>query len=89
MKINLVFSDWRDSEGNRVYFTGAGAQLSAGDFHAGTTFSCEIDLDEDSAADLRDALEAGYVPVFYAVRRMSSGGDWARLELRLDAGKEK
>ena len=67
MKINLVFDDWRDSAGNSISYTEAGVRLTANDLHPGSTFACEIELDEDSAADLQEALDSGYVPVFYAV----------------------
>lgn len=63
----MVFDDWQDDAGNSVYFTDAGVRLSAGDFHPSSTFACEIELDEDSAVDLQEALETGFVPMFYAV----------------------
>ena len=67
MKVNLVLSDWQDDAGNSISYTEAGVRLTANDLHPGSTFTCEIELDEDSAADLQEALEAGFVPVFYAV----------------------
>jgi hypothetical protein len=37
-----------------------------GDFHSGSTFEIEIDLDEDSEMELKESLEKGYIPIFYA-----------------------
>lgn len=65
MKIRLVFDDWR-LDGESIYSTLEGIELSMGPFHSGTIFDVEIDtygVDDE----LAEALAAGYRPVFYAV----------------------
>lgn len=65
MKIKLVFDDWRDGPtGKSLYSTPAGIQLSMGDFHSGTTFDGEIDLDIEQEKDIKESMELGAVPVF-------------------------
>lgn len=64
MRIYLVFDDWRDSKHQSIYRTEKGVDLSMGDFHSGTMFAGEIQLDEDAEQDLAVALEEGYIPVF-------------------------
>ena len=64
VEIELVFEDWQNREGKSIYYTEEGVTLTCGDFHHGTVFDGEIELDESSAADLRDALDAGFRPVF-------------------------
>ena len=66
--IALVFYDWRGSlgkSGNDADFH----RLSTGSLHSGTTFQAEITLDEDIADELREALDAGYQPVFWMGKR--------------------
>jgi hypothetical protein len=82
MKIRLVFDDWRryneaSKQQESVYSTEEGVELSHADFHSGTTFDAEIELDEDSAKDLKEALASGAVPVFYAIPA-PPGGDSGR-----------
>ena len=72
MKIKLVFDDWYhipamgsfrplgygNSEGEiRI-------ELSMGDFHSGTVFEGEIELDPANAKELETAISKGYSPVF-------------------------
>ena len=63
MKIDLIFDDWR-KDGQSIYHTEEGVELSLGDFHTGTTFDGEIELDITSEHELQDAIEAGYEPLF-------------------------
>jgi hypothetical protein len=63
MKIKLVFTDWQDRNGKSVYQS----DLSLGQFHSGTTFPGEIELDEEDAHELEDALMAGNTPIFEVV----------------------
>lgn len=68
MKINLVFEDWQDGDGESVLYTEDGIELSMGDFHPGTVFDGTIRIDDESeAAALQAALEAGFRPIFYLV----------------------
>ena len=67
MKVSLVFYDWIEEEtGESVYCTERGVELSLGDFHSGTMFTAEIEL-EDYQGEFEAAAENGIVPVFYAV----------------------
>lgn len=63
MKIKLVFQDWQDKNGNSVYHT----CLSDGQFHSGTTFDGDIDLDVEDELELRNAIRKENNPVFYVV----------------------
>jgi hypothetical protein len=63
MKIKLIFDDWRVA-GVSIYETIIGTALSSGQFHSGTTFDGEIELDADDEMELEDALAMGYTPVF-------------------------
>lgn len=70
MKIKLVFEDWRDGPtGKSLYSTPAGIQLSMGDFHSGSTFTGEIDLDLEQEKDIGESMELGAVPVFKIYKR--------------------
>lgn len=64
MKIKLIFDDWK-LKGKSVYSTPAGAELSNGDFHSGTTFAGEIELTDEQTYELRLALMAGFRPCFW------------------------
>jgi len=66
MKIKLVFEDWKRG-GYSVYNTEIGTYLSAGDFHSGTTFKGDIDLDEEQYEELRMAFLKGYTPSFIVI----------------------
>jgi len=63
MKIKLVFYDW-NLNGKSVYNTEEGIELSSGDFHSGTTFRGEINLDSDQEEEIRKAILLGYQPCF-------------------------
>jgi len=73
MKAKLVFLDWKKYNefallGNKlesIYNSEEGLKLSSGDFHSGTTFDCEIKLDEENKKDLTKAIKNGYIPCFY------------------------
>ena len=63
MKIKLVFSGWT-KKGADIYSTEKGVELSMGDFHSGTTFRGEIELDEFQEEELKEALGDGCNPEF-------------------------
>jgi hypothetical protein len=66
MRVKLVFDDWRDAAtGRSVYTSMEGVALSMGDFHSGTVFDAEIELDSEQEQDLRASLAQGYRPVFW------------------------
>ena len=67
MKIKLVFEDWQ-KDGKSVYQTPEGIYLSLGNFHSGTTFDADIDLDAGDEKELQRAIDAGFVPVFVVVK---------------------
>jgi hypothetical protein len=67
MKIKVVFDDWRERGGNSVYQTEKGMDLSAGQFHSGTTFEGSIELNPDDEKELADAMADGYAPAFYVI----------------------
>ena len=62
--VNLVFDDWRNSAQESVYQTKQGIELSMADFHSGTAFKASIELDAQQAAELQNAMERGFTPVF-------------------------
>jgi hypothetical protein len=67
MKVQLVFHDWIEELSEKsVYCTKKGTELSLGDFHSGTMFSAEIEI-EDYQGEFEDAAKDGIVPVFYAL----------------------
>ncbi len=68
MKVKLVFFDWHNRMGESIYHTPIGVELSLGSFHSGTIFDAEIQLNGDEHQDLTDALNEGFIPVFYVIR---------------------
>ena len=64
MKMKFVFDEWRNKKGKQDRI----AELICDEFHAGTTFEGEIKLDADNEAELRLYLEAGFQPVFRAMK---------------------
>ena len=65
LQIKLVFEDWQKRDGESVYDTEKGLELSLGDFHSGTTFNATIQVDLDDSLDLIAAVnQEGYTPVF-------------------------
>lgn len=68
MKIDLVFYDWIKKGGKSVYSTIEGIHLSTGDFHSGSTFAGQILLDSEQEAELLQALDEGYEPVFWIMK---------------------
>ena len=75
MKVCFVFDDWRAQSGCKsIYATLEGVRLSLGDFHSGSTFTGEIDLDLEQEKALRRSLQIGAVPVFriYFLRKKKS-----------------
>ena len=67
MKIKLVFDDWK-KDNKSIYSTEEGVDLSMGNFHPGTTFNGEIDLDEWDEKELTEVLKGKCVPHFYVVQ---------------------
>jgi len=68
LKLELVFHDWMKAEtGESVYFTEKGVELSLGDFHAGTVFSAEIEV-EDYQGEFEIAAKDDIVPAFYVLQ---------------------
>lgn len=67
MKIKLVFEDWRERGGRSIYMTPKGIDLSAGQFHSGTTFPGSIQLSFEDEQELVRAMTKGYAPVFYLI----------------------
>ena len=68
MKIKLIFHDWQTESGRSIYNAPVGAELTRGDLHHGSVFDAEVAFSPDTERDLREALAAGVVPVFRAVR---------------------
>ena len=68
MKVSLVFDDWQDNR-KSIYATEKGVALSMGAFHSGSTFKADIELDDEDAAELLDAMQEGFVPVFECRQR--------------------
>ncbi len=71
LKIRLVFDRWAKwSPGGPerdLSQTQEGVELSAGDFHSGTTFPAEVELDSENALELQKDLNMGYRPYFVMV----------------------
>ncbi len=65
MNIRLVFSDWKGSDFKSVYNTEEGVELTVGDFHSGSTFDAVIELDKEQSAELKSALQKGFIPFCY------------------------
>ena len=63
MKIKLIFEDWKN-QGKSIYSTEAGIHLSMGDFHSGTIFYGQINLDAEQHDELKRALRDGFTPSF-------------------------
>ena len=68
MEIKLVFLDWEILPPDRASDAEILLHLSNGDFHSGSTFSANIDLTEEQAAELQTAMDKGYRPVFWATK---------------------
>ena len=64
MKVELVFRDW-EHKGKSIYNTQKGVELSMGSFHSGSTFSAELELDDDQKRELRQILADRFTPVFW------------------------
>ena len=65
MKIKLIFSDW-EKNSKSIYATDKGIDLTMGDFHSGSTFDAEVNLNEEQEQELKQAIQDGYDPVFRA-----------------------
>lgn len=69
MKYSLVFEDWRNTAGQSVYHTEQGIDLSAGNLHAGSTFTCTVEMDGDDYEMIQRAAGIGVRPVFRLVEK--------------------
>jgi hypothetical protein len=67
VRIKLVVDDWQ-KKGVSIYSTPEGVELTMGSFHAGTTFDGEIKLNPEDEAELKEALDKGYQPVFWVAK---------------------
>lgn len=78
MRIRLVFDRWQKrtqtqhGPGLRDVVYPEQLEVEGMVFHAGSTFPADVELDEEDAADLLEALKGGYIPNFYAIE---AGGD--------------
>ena len=66
MKIKLVFKNWHVRAFDIDKQLDLDIMLS--DFHGGSTFDAEIELDEEQELILKDALEAGCTPDFWIAK---------------------
>ena len=66
MKAKFVFEDLK-KDGKSVYNTEIGWEYTLGSFHSGTTFNCEIQLDQDEEKDIKEMIEKGITPHFYLI----------------------
>lgn len=67
LKVRVVFDDWRNETHRSLKGTPEGVELSDNAFHAGTTYIADLYLASDEAQELREAMERGYIPVFYVL----------------------
>lgn len=66
VNIHLVLDDWRKlGEKESIYLTEQGVELTMGVFHHGSAFNAIIELESDDAQEFTQALQNGYVPVFW------------------------
>ena len=63
VEVRLAFHDWY-REGESIYNTNDGLELSLGDYHSGTIFHGSLMLDEENLEELREALKRDALPVF-------------------------
>ena len=61
-KIKLVFDDWQDKQCKSVYSTKY--ELSLGNFHSGSTWDGEIDIDESDLREIKKSISEGYRAIF-------------------------
>ena len=63
IEVKMVFTDWfkRGMLANNADLL----QLTAGDFHGGSTFPGSIVLSQENADELREAMGRGFRPVFW------------------------
>lgn len=69
MKAKLVFNDWQRN-GQSIYNTEEGIDLSMGDLHSGTIFHCDVTFDVDAehiAKELAQATKSAAVAVFLLI----------------------
>ena len=64
MKCRLAFEDWQKN-GESIYQTPLGIELSLGDLHSGTLFDAEIIIDLDIEREIMGAFaKYNAIPVF-------------------------
>lgn len=64
MKVRLVFADWQNQNFNSVYQTEEGIELSKRNFHSGSTWQAEVEMNETEAEELKQAQARGFRPIF-------------------------
>lgn len=65
MKVKLAFYHWLDKDGRVIHaYNDETLELIMGNYHSGTVFYAELNVDEEDAAELREALKQGYNPLF-------------------------
>ncbi len=64
IKVWVSFLDWTE-KGTSIYCTEKGVDLSMGVFHSGSTFDAEIELEQDDAQELIEAMQNGYQPCWW------------------------
>lgn len=62
VKIKLVFDDWQDKQCKSVY--SSKYELSLGNFHSGSTWDGEIEIDEYDLIDIRKSISEGHRAMF-------------------------
>jgi len=62
--MKLVFHTWQKA-GKDILKDNP--ELSYGSFHSGSIFDCEVNLTTREKSELRDALGAGFTPVFQVI----------------------
>jgi hypothetical protein len=59
VKVKLAFDDWQDKQCKSVYSTEVGIELSMGNFHSGSTWDGEIEIDETDLRDIKKSISKG------------------------------
>lgn len=69
MKVKLIFEDWRQvGQGESIYNTKLGVNLSANDLHSGTVFEAELILEEEISQEIITAWQQHRAyPVFRVI----------------------
>ena len=65
VKIKLVFDDWQDKQCKSVYSTKY--ELTLGNFHSGSTWHGEIDIEESDLREIKRSISEGNRAIFELV----------------------